>query len=355
MVIFRSVQGATWTAEGFSLYTPDSDFGVEVARLSSGMILGELALLNDDRRAATATCMEDTELLVVKKEEFDKGLKEDMNKRKSEKLAFLRRHLPGLKELQQVRGKPHASYFFRLESVPRGHCFLRQGVIAEESVYVVLRGFLEISRSEPLPRADRSTRSLHLVKGSPDVVRQLAVLQPGAVFGSMPVVGEPEPFTIVTGAQPTEVLCVRGEDVGKLPRRLQESVREHIARVTLWRLEMLRSSRAADELRHQSLDSTTGGSPPCTPPSGLLQSVPSKILSPAAMAGALHVAKDLLVCTPSSAARSPRRSSSSPAQCASRRGPARNLAPPRVGVAQCDSHQDFLQRRGSKGTRPQRC
>jgi len=352
MVVFRSVQGASWTAEGFSLYTPDSDFGPEVARFGPGMLLGELALLNDDRRSATAKCLEDTELLVVKKEEFDNVLKEDMNRRKSEKIAFLRRHLPGIKELPQVRGRPHASYFFRQESTPRGHCFLRQGVVAEEAIYIVLRGFVETSRIDPLPRPDRNTRSLPMAKGASDVVRQLVVLLPGAVFGSMPVVGELEPFTITAGSQPTEVLYVRGEDVARLPRRLQETVREHVARVTLWRLDLLRCSRAADELRHQAFEVTTGGSRPCTAPN-LMQGVPS-IFSPASMAGALH-ATEFLVCTPSPAAKSKCRSTSMPAQPVSRLGPARSLAAAGIGVTQSNSHQNFFQRRGSKGTRPQRC
>ncbi|CAE7306902.1 unnamed protein product, partial [Symbiodinium pilosum] len=54
-----------------------------------------------------------------------------MVKKGDEKLRFLMRHLPGMKEVPVPKpgGKPHASYVFKHMKFPRGHTFLVQGKI----------------------------------------------------------------------------------------------------------------------------------------------------------------------------------------------------------------------------------
>lgn len=46
----------------------------EVARLESGDAFGELGLLFNENRTATAVCLDSTSLLVLKKEVFEKYL-----------------------------------------------------------------------------------------------------------------------------------------------------------------------------------------------------------------------------------------------------------------------------------------
>lgn len=299
----------TRTVEGFSFYHENSALGKEVARLKAGTLLGELALMNDDKRSGSTKCMEECECLVIKKGDFDRVLKEEMNRSKVERLAFLQEHLPGMREVQVTRGKPHASYFFRHETFPKGHTFLRQGVASEESIYVVWRGSVEFRRREPascgatrphfpgnngqavssrsrptsakLPRVGEEPSSpTGLASGSlspvSDVVRKLVVLMPGGVFGSLPAIGEPEPFTVAAASGSAEVLYVSGDTINKLPRRLLETIREYLTRATTWRLEKLRSNRAADVRRAEALLAPlTRDETPPTPALGSSSSSPA--------------------------------------------------------------------------------
>lgn len=51
----------------------------EVARLESGDAFGELGLLFNENRTATAVCLESTNLLVLKKKVFKKYLSQSKN------------------------------------------------------------------------------------------------------------------------------------------------------------------------------------------------------------------------------------------------------------------------------------
>merc|ERR1719329_1235776 len=85
-----------------------------------------------------------------------------MIRRQTEKTEFLRGHVPGMREMHAPRpgSRAHASYLFKPASYPKGHVFIRQGEVAEDSIFVVYKGSVEICRAEPPPRRRSKTPSL---------------------------------------------------------------------------------------------------------------------------------------------------------------------------------------------------
>ncbi|CAE8597241.1 unnamed protein product, partial [Polarella glacialis] len=63
--------------EPFSVFHSESSFGAHVATISSGSLLGELALMNDAHRSASAMCATDCNFLVIHRHDFDSLLKAD--------------------------------------------------------------------------------------------------------------------------------------------------------------------------------------------------------------------------------------------------------------------------------------
>jgi len=263
------------TVEGFSLYHSESDLGTQVATLQPGSITGEIALVQDQPRTATLKCMQDTSFIIIGKLDFGRVLKAEMQRVREEKLNFLLEHLPGLRAVPVIaRGRPHASYYFKKMSVPRGHEFLKQGQVADESLHVVVNGFVEFRRSEvstsqtseasrkssmqkanmtrshsalsqgAASKYQRSTRTANKSK----VVRRVGTIEVGGFFGSLPFM-EPEPFTVVAKSA-VEVYFI-SQDIGKLPRRLVESIQGYLTEAMTCRLERLDSSRCADTLQQQ--------------------------------------------------------------------------------------------------------
>ncbi|CAJ1451177.1 unnamed protein product [Effrenium voratum] len=140
------------TVDGFSRYHEDTNFGNRLSQLGPGSVLGELALINDQPRLASAKCVEDSEFFVIRRNDFDNVLKEEMVKKGDEKLRFLMKHLPGMKEVPVPKpgGKLHASYMFKHAKFTRGHTFLVQGKIAEPHIWAVYKGSVEFRRAEVL-------------------------------------------------------------------------------------------------------------------------------------------------------------------------------------------------------------
>ncbi|CAK9024145.1 Cyclic nucleotide-binding domain-containing protein [Durusdinium trenchii] len=269
------------TVDGFSRYHDDINLGNRVSKLSPGSVLGELALMNDQPRLASAKCLEDAEFFVIRRNDFDNVLKEEMVKKGDEKLRFLMRHLPGMKEVPVPKpgGKPHASYMFKHGKFPRGHTFLVQGKIAEPHLWVVYKGAVEFRRAEilSLERLERMSgddkksmphlRPLSALKKAPKglsasqprlrsahgigrdgnvaaeandcnpngVMSRRGVLVQGGVFGSLPF-HAPEPFTVRVTSPMCEVFLITSADFPKIPRKLLDVVQDYVAAATTWRL-----------------------------------------------------------------------------------------------------------------------
>jgi len=252
------------TTEGFSVYRSVADLGRQVAILRGGTIFGELALINEQPRGASIRCLTDCDMLVITRNDFNRVLKEEMMRAGDEKLNFLAQHVPGMRDLEVprfVQGKlgPHPAYFMRRAHYHRGHHFLTQGAVAQDAIYVVFKGCLEIQHRDdslqPCNRGGTQRRRYLRAKGgyTPAAVmaagaasknekqedqsgtRTLGKLIAGSLFGSLPMQA-PEPYTVVVSSVSCEVFQAVGPDVPKLPRRLLENVREYIANSTAWRL-----------------------------------------------------------------------------------------------------------------------
>merc|ERR1719454_789619 len=128
------------TVEGFSVYNEESRFGTEIGVLGPGTLVGELALLNDGPRSASVRCLRDSDFLVIRRSDFDNVLKEEMVRKGDEKLRFLMEHVPGMPDVPVPKSGakgPHASYFFKKATFPRGHCFFNEGAVAEPSIILI--------------------------------------------------------------------------------------------------------------------------------------------------------------------------------------------------------------------------
>mmetsp|Transcript_9546 Transcript_9546/g.16431 ORF Transcript_9546/g.16431 Transcript_9546/m.16431 type:complete len:493 (+) Transcript_9546:73-1551(+) len=294
------------TVDGFSRYHDDTALGNRLSKLSAGSVLGELALMNDQPRLASAKCLEDTEFFAIRRNDFDNILKEEMVKKGDEKLRFLMLHLPGMKEVPVPKpgGKPHTSYIFKHGKFPRGHTFLCQGKIAEPHLWAVYRGAVEFRRAEvlsmerlerlggsaaelPNPKSLRPLSALKkggakkpgLSASAPrlpgvhgigrdgnvaaeandcnpnGVMSRRGVLVRGGVFGSLPFPA-PEPFTVRVTSPMCEVFFITSNDYSKIPRKLLEVLQDYIASSTTWRLSchqkstnFRRAGRRGDDTR----------------------------------------------------------------------------------------------------------
>lgn len=267
------------TVEGFSLYNEESKFGKQIGVLGPGTLVGELALINDQPRSASIKCIEDTEMLVIRRSDFDNILKEEMVRKGDEKLRFLMAHVPGMRDVPVPKSgtkQPHASYFFKKLTFKRGHRFFQEGTVAEPSIIVLYKGSVESRRSElalpgmgsPLPSSSSTPAlredplpggaKLGNYRRTPDMisrsnyqarmkshareqeldetVNRLGVLMPGSVFSSLPF-QEKEPFTVSVTSQQCEVFVCSGQDYMKLPRKLLDIILEYTAHAAAWRLK----------------------------------------------------------------------------------------------------------------------
>jgi len=216
----------TWTAncdlrirtyETNSTWGMNSQFGTHVGTQSSGSIVGERAMVNDDVRAATVVCAEDCEFLVMGRQDFDEALSD------YRKQIFLTRYLPGVSEKGLFANGVPATQLFQQGRFPQGTVFLRQGVIEEDVIYVVYHGSVEFCRS---------TKKLSkMVAGKTvEVMQCWDVLEAGRLFGSLRVlpVSVPEVFSVRVKSAVCDILWAFGSDLGRLPKRVREDLHEQI-------------------------------------------------------------------------------------------------------------------------------
>lgn len=258
------------TVDGFSRYHEESFLGIQVNTLEAGSLLGELALMNDQPRTATVQCLADCKLLVIRRNDFDNVLKEEMIRKGDDKLRFLIDHLPGMRDVAVPKnGKNvHPCYFFRKATFPRGHSFLSEGVATEPAIYVVCRGLVEFRRAAPGSRAGSSRAQCALPTGmrrpksstgllgrihssqlpgqnaveeKPTGITRHGVLVAGGVFGTLPISAK-EPFTVVVASTACEVFYLAGADIAKLPRKLLDTIQWYLSSATAWHVGCLQSS-----------------------------------------------------------------------------------------------------------------
>jgi len=179
---------------------------------------------------------------VISRQDFDSLLKSDLGKQKDETTGFLRRHVPGMSDLpEQSRfGKPHASYYFKQQSVPKGFVFIKQGEKTSERFWVLRKGVVEFWHVDPgqvVPDDSgvRPSSSAAKRRGRQSTRgRRIALLVEGGLFSTVPT-NDPEPFTVVAQSL-CEVFCVSKSDFMRLPYRVICAVQDHLMAAAMWRL-----------------------------------------------------------------------------------------------------------------------
>jgi len=215
-------------ANNLQIFSDAADLGVRVATLCSGTLVGETALLKDQPRNATVVCAEDSEFLVIQREDFDSILKTDMLRLQQEKYAYLMSHVPSVREVPEKRLE-QVAYSFEKHSFNKGHVFLEEGQVSQDCFYLVRRGSVEFRRREAAPVSafeDAKKRG----------IRRLGTLIEGGLFGAL-TGGILEPFTVVATSSPCEVYRVSPRNCRHLPPIVMRGVEQYLIKATKWRLD----------------------------------------------------------------------------------------------------------------------
>lgn len=290
------------TNEGFSYFSEESSFGDRVALLPGGTIFGELALQNDAPRAATIKCEKDSEILVLRKQDYLDCVEGMLGK-----VRFFERNVMGVAKVVDATGKldTHPSAFFKEEMVQPGHALLFEGLIAKPTIFVVGDGgtvdFMRFKRPESNPAyvlADRpqsaptndfqelafgKLKPIQLHRTASDGILRSSIarfppanlpeddegteffdrLEAGGIFCSMAALPSPgvEPFTVVVSSPgPCKMFMCSGSKIDKLPLKLLNIIRKHMANASRQRLDKVKTPwtkfgharRASDDSSEES-------------------------------------------------------------------------------------------------------
>eukprot|EP00933_Yihiella_yeosuensis_P004367 TRINITY_DN10872_c3_g1_i1.p1 TRINITY_DN10872_c3_g1~~TRINITY_DN10872_c3_g1_i1.p1 ORF type:complete len:1030 (-),score=181.65 TRINITY_DN10872_c3_g1_i1:146-3235(-) len=249
------------TTEGFSTFIPEeSTFGDRVALLGTGALFGELALQNDAPRAATITCSQDSELLVLRKADYLEAVQSRLDK-----VQFFDCYFPGVKDLSPDEVKAHPANFFKIELIPAGQPLLFEGLASNPVFYFLADGVLQLRRhiqtgknpaytlsdrpmSAPDSDAAGGMRELHSFKDLRRGVQRfdtegtgvVAELRKGACISAMsavPLRGV-EPFSVVPGKEGVTVYKATVDDLKRLPEKLMRRLRHLVAKTYSDALEL---------------------------------------------------------------------------------------------------------------------
>lgn len=233
--------------------------GEQVCTLKAGCLFGELALLNDQPRAASVKCLVECEFLTICRMDFDTIMKQEMLRAGDDKLRCLLAHVPGLSALPPPKPgstNAHPSYLFKKAVFPKGHVFFNQGKRAvEDVIMVVAKGYVEMFFAEPpLPEVRQAWGAQPRSPGSPKMgrsfsdsrlqmpkfkprnasdsrirlswnTRPVGTLVAGGVFGSLSN-KTPSPCTVVASSSSVEVWQVAGVDLEQMPKSVIAKVQE---------------------------------------------------------------------------------------------------------------------------------
>ena len=128
------------------LFTPTDDHTLYVTLKAQGAF-GELALITNKPRAATAVAKGPTTLLAIQREEYQRIMVGGMAKAIQEKVNFLKAS-PVFKSLEDsTHHLTSLSYSFHLETLQRGAVLYREGD-EPESVYIIKEGFCKVHKAK---------------------------------------------------------------------------------------------------------------------------------------------------------------------------------------------------------------
>merc|ERR1712032_1588357 len=113
--------------------------------LTPGGFFGELALLREKTRSATVKCLDDCDMLLVAKEDFDRCVKADILRDSYDRMNFFQEYVAGFKDINPPPAI-HPSYFFEHQVFKEGHRFLIEGATAEPTIWAIISGQVTWSR-----------------------------------------------------------------------------------------------------------------------------------------------------------------------------------------------------------------
>jgi hypothetical protein len=254
------------TAEGHNTYSADSGLGKKVVELGENVAFGELALLENNPRAATIKCESSCELLVIKSSDFQAMFGTQLNKAK---VTLFMDRVPGFIEWANrnqlethvdAKGRrvaklfKHPSDLFKQQNVDAGHVFLQEGVIEEPQIILIEFGEVEYrKKSYQFPRkVAMSTPSCWDNPAKPSAFRPPKTsgkplmqsdtcwhrLGSGMLFCSLRIFDVPctEPFSVVA-SQNCQVFTLTGKDVRDLEPNIRLAIERHLVeklRPVLW-------------------------------------------------------------------------------------------------------------------------
>lgn len=205
----------------------DSDgLGHKSVTLGPGRVLGHLALLRDGLRSFTAACKHDCELLVIDKPDFDRLLKPAMQSLTQEKMDFLKKYLPGMKDLPEHRAEP-LLHRFQTKVFQKGDLVYAQGSTAKRCLFIVSKGSVFVT-------CHAGGTAVMLPEARGTLVR-------GDLFGSL---GERamQPCTVMCTST-CEVLLAEHHDLFALPSCIRRSTHSRLFQTETFPLAPTRSGR----------------------------------------------------------------------------------------------------------------
>jgi CRP-like cAMP-binding protein len=187
---------------------------IEAKALGEGAAFGELALINDEPRAATVKCRADCSFATLDKAEYDKFVQKLRHKKTSARTDFFSK-LPYLKHWTSTQIKRLVDEDVELGAYKRNQFVYRQGD-PSKFIYVVLHGNFEVIRRKRVrtkvqpvgidprrmigPNIDDITKQRQLKTGKTSILASdipIAVLTDGQIFGQEDVINEREHTTSV--------------------------------------------------------------------------------------------------------------------------------------------------------------
>jgi len=230
----------------------EQQYGQSIGTISSGQAVGVVALMESQPRSATALVSEPGEMLLVRKADFVRLIKEPMSRDWVEKDRFLQDHLVGIREHAKsfvpITGKSHATHMFVKKKYLPGHIFLHEGQMAEGALYVIFEGSVEFFRAASGTTAtlreawknpvteQRKPLGLLQPTSAGVIAREyrLCAMLPGGLFSSASFTGgekTTEEFSVIAGPKGCVVFESVGDNFQKLPLKVVSAAREVLSKV----------------------------------------------------------------------------------------------------------------------------
>eukprot|EP00439_Symbiodinium_sp_Y106_P049747 s171_g6.t1 len=240
----------------------EEQHGMALATLGPGRLLGELAIVDDRTRMATAVCQTACKFLTMERTDFlncQCALIDDLDDR----LTFLRLAAPPLRSLSK-EAEHAALYCFEEQNFALNHVFFQEGGAGDGSIYFIRSGAVELLCREPGTHKAVPRAGLH----------RMCLLQEGACFASSFTKVEEE-FTAAVASTPCKVYRIRRAKMRHLPYSFRQNFESFVEKVMSSRLHLCKGVPPEHPLVTAILD------PPkkrAQPPSSVLEKTSRPLL-----------------------------------------------------------------------------